>query len=229
MRLFFYSLQSMKKKKIDQKKIRAIEFTLVTLLVLLIFSSVTSVLLFCHVASPNEKVSDNIVISKVSTTTKTSMFVSAPESIGVPIRIKIPSINIDAAVERVGLKSDGSMDVPKDPMDTGWYELGPRPGEIGSAVLDGHVDWWYGAPAVFPNLHEVQPGYIIIVEDDSGKTIPFIVRDVKTYGAADNATNIFVSNDGQAHLNLITCTGAWDYGTNQYANRLVVFADRDYR
>ena len=57
------------------------------------------------------------------------------EGEGNPVYIQIPSIGVDAPVERVTLTSDGSMDVPGDPGNAGWYALGPRPGEAGSAAI----------------------------------------------------------------------------------------------
>ena len=119
------------------------------------------------------------------------------------------------------------MDVPKDPMNVGWYEPGPRPGEMGSAVIDGHVDWWYGAPAVFPNLYKLKPGDKIMVQDELGATASFVVRRTQDYGATDSATDVFVSSDNKSHLNLITCSGAWDNRAKQYSKRLVVFADKE--
>lgn len=162
-----------------------------------------------------------------------STVVSAPTSIdsaeagmGVPIRISIPNLAIDAAIENVTLAADGSMDVPKLPSDTGWYQPGPRPGEIGSAVIDGHVNWKYGASAVFANLHKIKPGDTIEVQDDSGKVVTFVVRTSRQYDAAADATEVFNSNDGLAHLNLITCDGVWDTLQKSYSHRLVVFADK---
>lgn len=148
------------------------------------------------------------------------------ESIGVPVRITIPSIALDAAIEEVALASDGSMDVPKHPLDTGWYALGPRPGAVGSATIDGHVSWLNGATAVFANLNKVQPGDVISVEDDKGRIISFMVRQSRMYDAAADATSVFSSNDGKAHLNIITCDGVWDTHTKQYSKRLVVFSER---
>jgi hypothetical protein len=37
---------------------------------------------------------------------------------------------------------------------------------------------------------------------------------------------VFASNDGGAHLNLITCAGEWNKGKKSYSERLVVFADK---
>jgi len=71
---------------------------------------------------------------------------------GLPVRLKIPKINVDSAFEYVGLTPQGAMDVPKGPAEVGWFKLGTRPGEIGSAVVAGHSGWKNGIPAVFDNL-----------------------------------------------------------------------------
>lgn len=152
---------------------------------------------------------------------------AAEAGTGAPARIMIPSIAVDAAVEKVALAADGSMDVPKRSRNAAWYSLGPRPGETGSATITGHVDSAYGGPAVFTDLREVKPGDAISVQDDTGAVTRFTVRKTRRYDASADATDVFTSNDGGAHLNLITCVGAWDNRAKQYAERLVVFADKE--
>jgi LPXTG-site transpeptidase (sortase) family protein len=153
---------------------------------------------------------------------------SFPEqvSVGLPIRLKIPKIKVDAAIEYVGLNSKGEMGIPKTPRNTAWYNLGPRPGEVGSAAIAGHLNWYSGATGVFANLSKLRIGDKIIVQDDQGATSIFIVRKIRLYGTKEDASEVFVSNDGRAHLNLITCDGVWDKKTRQYSKRLVVFADK---
>lgn len=151
----------------------------------------------------------------------------ATEGIGEPARLKIPSIAVDATVEKVALAADGSMDVPKHYRNTAWYSLGPRPGETGSATITGHVDTAYGTAAVFANLHKVKSGDTISVQNDDDTVVRFVVRKTRRYDATADATDVFVSNDGKAHLNVITCVGAWDNRAKQYAERLVVFADKE--
>jgi LPXTG-site transpeptidase (sortase) family protein len=152
--------------------------------------------------------------------------IGAAENIGTPIRIKIPAIAVDATIEKVALTASASLDVPKNPLDTGWYDLGPRPGETGSAVMDGHVDWFNGATAVFANLDKLIPGNTITIQDENGAAVNFLVSEIRRYDPTTVATDVFVSNDGKAHLNLITCDGVWDKKTQQYSQRLVVFADK---
>ncbi len=149
----------------------------------------------------------------------------ANREIGLPVRLKIEGIGVDSAVEQVGITPSGSMDVPKQPMNAGWYNLGARPGNVGSAVLAGHVDWYGGVTGVFADLDQLKPGDQIAVVDDLGAEVYFIVRETKTFAASADASEVFISSDGLAHLNLITCSGAWDKAAGQYTTRLVVFAD----
>lgn len=50
-------------------------------------------------------------------------------------------IHVDTAIHPVELTPDGSMGVPELPQDVAWYLLGPHPGEEGSAIIAGHVNW----------------------------------------------------------------------------------------
>jgi LPXTG-site transpeptidase (sortase) family protein len=145
----------------------------------------------------------------------------------LPIRLIIPNINVDAAVDYVGLTSDGAMDVPTGPTTTAWLDLGPRPGDSGSAVIDGHEGWKDGTQAVFDNLYKLQNGDKIYVEDKAGVTTTFVVRETQTYGENQDFSNVFRSSDGKAHLNLITCAGAWNKTQKSYSNRLVIFTDKE--
>lgn len=146
---------------------------------------------------------------------------------GLPIRLKVPKIKVDAAIEYVGLNPKGEMDAPKLPRNVAWYEIGPRPGEIGSAVIAGHVNWYNGAKSAFANLNKLKPGDKIVVQDKKGMNITFVVRKVRLYGSKEDASEVFISNDGKAHLNLVTCTGVWNKRTKQYSKRLVVFAEKE--
>jgi len=148
-------------------------------------------------------------------------------SFGLPIILKIPKINVESGIEYVGLTSDGAMDVPKNQDNVAWFKLGQRPGEDGSAVIAGHYGLKDGKPSVFDNLHKLVKGDKLYIEDDQGKAISFVVREIKSYDPQANATEVFNSNDGKSHLNLITCEGTWDEIFKTYSQRLVVFTDRE--
>src|SRR5712692_9473647 len=68
-----------------------------------------------------------------------------------PTRLLIPKIGVDAKIEARGLDSNRNMETPNDSHDVAWYDLGPRPGEPGNALINGHVTWWTGS-AVFARL-----------------------------------------------------------------------------
>lgn len=145
----------------------------------------------------------------------------------IPLRIKIPSINIDAIIESVGMASDGLMDVPQKQDDVAWFNLGPRPGENGNAVIDGHSGWKDNRPAVFDNLSKLKIGDKIYVEDNRGVTTTFAVRKIQVYNPNGDDSDVFSSNDGLSHLNLITCSGTWNIAEQTHSQRLVVFTDKE--
>jgi len=154
---------------------------------------------------------------------KQNLVVETKRTQDFPMRLKIPKINIDAAIEYVGISSNGSMGVPNNTTDVGWFRLGPRPGEKGSAVIGGHLNGENGEPGVFANLHKLKEGDKLYIEDDKGTSLAFVVRQSRTYNSG-YADNVFNQNDS-AHLNLITCDGVWDETKKDYNKRLVVFTD----
>lgn len=156
------------------------------------------------------------------------MTTTAAVQYGLPVRLEIPSLNINASVEAVGLTADGAMDVPKIVGDVAWFTPGPRPGASGSAVIDGHYGLLKdGRPSVFDDLSKLKQGDKISVTDDRGVAVTFIVRESRDYDPSADASDIFTSSDGKAHLNLITCEGIWNKISKSYSQRLVVFADKE--
>src|ERR1035437_333438 len=113
----------------------------------------------------------------------------------LPVRINIPSIKINALIEEVGLTPEGAMDSPKGPSNVGWYNLGPKPGESGSAVVDGHSGWKDNIPAVFDNLYKIQTGDKIYIESKTGTITTFVVREIKSYDPKASARDVFISKD----------------------------------
>lgn len=146
--------------------------------------------------------------------------------VGLPVRLKIPIINVDAAIDQVGLTAHGELGAPKKLANAAWYVQGPRPGGIGSAVIDGHFSDNKKRRAVFDYLHTLQQGDTVFVEDEKGRSIPFVVRELRTYDPSEDTSTVFASNDGRAHLNLITCQGPWNNTQKSFSARLVVFTDR---
>lgn len=144
---------------------------------------------------------------------------------GLPIRLKIPAIGVNSAIEDALITPDGRMDVPSGSVNVAWFALGPHPGKVGSAVIGGHFGIDSGVPKVFYNLDKLKAGDKVYIEDDKGVTLAFIVRRIELFDRNADATTVFTSNDGLAHLNLITCEGIWNQVNDTYPSRRVVFTD----
>src|SRR5919202_460972 len=139
----------------------------------------------------------------------------------VPVRLRIPALGLLTAIEPVGLRA-GAMDVPTNVWHVGWFRLGPRPGAVGNAVIDGHLDSTTG-PAIFLALHNLRVGDRIYVIDRAGIERGFVVTELHSYPLADAPlARIFGPSSGR-HLNLITCSGTWDAAAHLYDQRLVVY------
>ena len=145
-----------------------------------------------------------------------------PPAPTTPERLKIATIGLDARIESLGLTPEGNIDVPRDAGDAGWYELGPRPGSPGDAVIVGHLDSQAG-PAVFWRLARVCPGDRVVVVYGDGVQVDFRVQRLASYDVGRPPPDLS-SPHGPARLTLITCSGSWNGST--YRNRLLVEATR---
>lgn len=170
---------------------------------------------------------DEVESNLAQLTAKVTAFYEQKETdlVGFPTHLKIPTINVNAFVEYVGLTSKGAIDVPTGSANVAWFDLGPRPGEVGSAVIDGHFGYKNNKKAVFDDLYKLKKGDLIYVEDRSGVITTFMVRELKSYGKDEDTSAVFNSGDTEAHLNLITCTGDWNKEEKTHSKRLVVFTD----
>jgi sortase (surface protein transpeptidase) len=144
-------------------------------------------------------------------------------------RILIPAIGVNAAIEPIGVLPDGTMAPPvQDPWnDVGWYNAGPRPGEQGSAVINGHLDRPGGTPAVFWNLNKLHIGDNVIVTDAHGKALHFHVIRIWFYAPQEAPVQDIFGNTGGSFLNLMTCAGVWIPSEHQTSLRLVVYTSLD--
>lgn len=145
----------------------------------------------------------------------------APASSGM--RVQIPAVGVDAKVVSLGLNSDSTLQVPSTPSDAGWWSGGTHPGEVGPAVIVGHVNW-DGQEGVFGRLNELRRGQRVLVTEASGTVDRYVVTGSAVYPKARFPTNRVYGMIGYAGLRLITCTGAFDGSTGHYVDNLIVFA-----
>ncbi len=145
----------------------------------------------------------------------------------VPSRMRIPALGVDASVVKVGIKDDGTMGTPKNFADIGWYSLGAKPGEQGSAVFAGHVNNALSLAGVFVNLSKIHSGDYISVSDEAGHSKVYRVSEIKSL-PADAPTDTIFATSGLEQLVLITCDGDWIPKQKTFDTRLVVIAKPAY-
>lgn len=123
----------------------------------------------------------------------------------------------------LGLLADGSLQVPPSGFPAGWYTGGPTPGELGPAVIAGHIDWH--GPGVFFKLHTLKPGDQVMVRRADGSQPTFRISRVARYPKDRFPTSLVYGNLDHAGLRLVTCGGSFNSQTGHYRDNIVVYAD----
>jgi sortase A len=150
----------------------------------------------------------------------------------LPIRITSPAANINGDIIPVGVDSTGAMAAPEGPNSDPvwfqgfWWEYGVKPGQVGNAVIAGHLDRKDGSPALFWGLRKLKVGDSVYVRTVAETTLHFRVTRVQTFynptgGADDPIIQQIFGPATTPNLNLITCTGDWT--GKEYTKKLVVF------
>ncbi len=139
-----------------------------------------------------------------------------------PVRLIVPRLKLDTAIQSVGKSETGEAGVPTNSKDVAWYNVGPKPGEAGNAVISGHLDDKVG-PAIFWHLRDLKVDDTITVVDKAGTQRTFKVLEVAAYPYTKAPLNQIFGFDLEHDLNLITCTGRWNNITHTYTQRLVVY------
>jgi hypothetical protein len=140
-----------------------------------------------------------------------------------PVRLRVPALDLDSPLQRLGHRADGSIAVPKRPDVAGWYKDGPRPGQPGPAVILGHVDSRDG-PGVFVHLARLTAGAVIHVDRADGSTASFEVTQVERVPKVRFPTDAVYAPTLQSTLRLVTCGGTFDHTRGSYRDNVIVFA-----
>lgn len=149
--------------------------------------------------------------------------VSVKKSVSIiPTQVWIPSVGIKAPVEPVGLLENGQMEAPVSSKVAGVLTDGVLPGQIGSAIIAGHVDNYTG-PAIFYPLKKLKPGQPVVLSDDEGNYLVFKVLAVESYLTAEAPVDKIFGDTDMERLNLITCTGKYNREKREHEKRLVVY------
>ena len=146
-----------------------------------------------------------------------------PRTARIPEFIDIPAIGTTSSLVQLGLNLDGTMEVPADFGQAGWFAGGVAPGETGPAVIAGHLDSYRG-PAVFAKLDQLKPDDRIRIARADGVKIEFVVTRIDRYPKDYFPTDQVFGATDTPELRLITCGGLFDTRSHSYKDNTVVFA-----
>lgn len=139
-----------------------------------------------------------------------------------PVRLRIPSIQVDAAVMPVGVAKDNSLEVPGASTKVGWFKYGAKPGASGPAVLVGHLDSATG-PAVFIHLRTIKIGDLIHVARSDNSEVVYKVDSIAEFPQDNFPTQAVYGPIAYPGIRLITCSGTYSRQQARYSHNLVVF------
>lgn len=140
-----------------------------------------------------------------------------------PDRVRVPRAGIDVGVETLGTDGRGRLESPRAWQRAGWFGSGAAPGDVGPAVVAGHVDSPTG-PAAFTGLDTVRPGDEVVVDRADGSSVTFVVDRTEVVGKGAFPTDEVYGPTPDAQLRLITCDGPYVRSSGGYQDNLVVYA-----
>ncbi|MEU8653552.1 class F sortase [Streptomyces sp. NPDC048737] len=144
----------------------------------------------------------------------------APE----PTALRVPRVSLDAHVLGVGVEDDGTVEIPGDAGQAGWYRYGPAPGaRAGSAVLIGHVDDRTGRLGAFAKLYEVRKGDAVTIARRDAPPVRYEVA-AREVVDRDNLPKEVFRRHGRPVLTLVTCAPPYDREHGGYQRNLLVYA-----
>ncbi|WP_372667609.1 class F sortase [Amycolatopsis kentuckyensis] len=143
-----------------------------------------------------------------------------------PTSVKIPKIGAESSLLAVAVKTDGSISVPSvhTPMQAAWYKLSPVPGDVGPAIVLGHVDG-DKKPGIFYKLKDLAPGDEVDIDRSDGRQLKFVVDRVTQVPKDTFPRDAVYGNSDKPELRLITCGGAFDHAEHSYKDNIVVYAN----
>ena len=139
-----------------------------------------------------------------------------------PDRVRIGTLGVDTPLEALRVGPDGELGTPRDFARAGWFADGTAPGDVGPAVIAGHVDSYRG-PAVFHRLAELRPGDTVEVRR-GGVWTTFRVERTARYAKDRFPTGQVYGPTPDPQLRLVTCGGDFDRRLRSYEDNVVVYA-----
>lgn len=145
----------------------------------------------------------------------------------LPKYVTIPAINVNKIrIVQLGITNNSKLAVPDNIYDAGWYKSGAKPGQDGAMFVYGHVSSWE-ANGAFHDLKRLEPGDIVTITRGDDHDFNYKIIRSETYPANSVPMDkVLLPMDGSAQgLNLMTCSGHVIKGSNDFTERLVVYAN----
>ncbi|MGY1801666.1 sortase domain-bontaining protein [Blastococcus sp. SYSU D00922] len=142
-----------------------------------------------------------------------------------PVRLAVPALGVDTAVDPVGVEPDGQMTIPAEVDRVGWYRFGPAPGDDGSAVIAGHVDDREQGLGAMAPLRDAQVDQEVSVTDAAGTTTRWRIVSRELVQKSVLPLDRLFAREGPARLTLITCGGPFLPEFGSYRDNVVVVAE----
>jgi LPXTG-site transpeptidase (sortase) family protein len=148
---------------------------------------------------------------------------SLPKS--APLSIDIPKIGVQSTLLSLGFGRHRGIQLPpvSTPMQAGWFSGGPAPGQIGPAVIFGHVAGDH-QEGIFARLDELVPGDLVLIKRQDGSTANFRVTHIEELSKGSFPIDAVHGHTTDAELRLVTCGPAFDQLTHTYRDNIIVFA-----
>lgn len=142
----------------------------------------------------------------------------------MPQYLSIPKLGIHARILSVELSTDGSIATPDNVFDAAWYDQSARPGEPGTAFIDGHISSWT-SQGVFYNLNKLTNGDVVEIQRGDGHIFKYVVERTAVYEAnnIDMSQVLSPLDATKPRLNLMSCYGSVINGTNEFDHRIVIY------
>jgi hypothetical protein len=163
--------------------------------------------------------------SATASTSQLSGTSGTPKAEATPVRLVAPDLDVDAAVDPVGVDDAGLMALPKDARRVGWYRFGVAPGSpAGSAVLAGHRDSRTQGRGILWDLGRAEPGQPVEVTLSDGRRLRYEVVAVDRTAKAALALEALFARDGSPAAAVVTCGGEYLRDQGGYQDNIVVTA-----
>ena len=151
---------------------------------------------------------------------------AAPDvtTVRVPVRLLIPAIGVNAPVLPTGVQAGGSLAIPPDPSDVGWWAGGGFPGEpTGAVVVVGHINSAVFGPGALLRLQDVRPGDVVTVIT-AGQAYRYRVVALRAYVKTGLPVAAVFGQQVAPRLVIVSCGGPFDASTGHYLDNIVAYA-----